>query len=295
MAGSQCRCLALLAMLVAGNAVAGTANVSVRDDETAIALAVSPPAYWGFRIRREAQLRVLTLCLSGEGGGTSRCDWSEHLNARLRTSLAIPISVHDESLLLKGLSFNQLSQHKLSFEANSAEQWPNLVIVETSEQSDSTASYVHGIDHFFQSLRTKYSSQNLQPPDYLLIETPRTKELMEHARNADKSFSRVEVLWTFDKSKFRHQHLLDFARFYRHPLISMVDASLPSLLRHFLCEDCQGPWPYMDDNSRLTFDGINLLVTDILVPFFMIQLNKPISTDFSRTSLYDDPAIVYVP
>ena len=287
------RCM-LFAMLITPS-VEGSADVSVRDDEKSMGVAVSPPAYWGLRIRREGELRALTLCLSGGSGGQSQCDWADQLKTSLRSSLSTLTSVQDESPLQENVSYEQLSQHRLSFESKPLEQWPNLIILETSGDCDPTAEYVKGMDHFLQSLRKKYISQNLQPPDYLLIETPRTRELMEHARKADKSQSKLDVLWNFDKSELRHQHLFDFARFYRYPLISMVDVCLPSLLRHFLCEDCQELWPYMDGSFRLSVEGKQLLVADILVPFLANLQGQPTSTDINRTSFYDDPAIVYVP
>ena len=287
------RCM-LFAMLITPS-VEGSADVSVRDDEKSMGVAVSPPAYWGLRIRRDGELRALTVCLSGGSGEQSCCDWADELKTSLRSSLSTPTSVQDKSPLLENMSFEKLSQHRLPFESNSLEQWPNLIILETSGDCDPTAEYVKGMDHFLQSIRKKYIAQNLPPPDYLLIETPRIRDLMEHARKADKSQSKLEVLWNFDKSELRHQHLFDFARFYRYPLISMVDVCLPSLLRHFLCEDCQELWPYMDGSFRLSVEGKQLLVADILVPFLANLQGQPTSTDINRTSFYDDPAIVYVP
>ena len=285
--------------------VTAVIDLAVSKEDIDRAVAVTAPVFWGRGLRQRGELRVLTLCLAGDAKRSSHCSWSSLLESSLRSALPHQVSVHDESSYLESesqrqggpsnVSLEMASQLRLSFESKPREQWPNLIILQSSGDCDPTLDYATGLDHLLRAINKKYRSNHSPLPDYLLIETPRLRELLAFNRTSPESWSRLEVFWHFDKSLLRHQNLFDLARFYRYPMLSMADVCLPSYVRYFLCEECQEGWAYMEDGVRLSHKGMLLLVLDMIVPFLVDQINKTSSEEVIRSSFYDDPAVVYSP
>ena len=66
--------------------------------------------------------------------------------------------------------------------------------------------------------------------------------------------------------------MMDMARFYGIPVLSVTDVLYPSWVRFFLTHDNQDRWPYTADGVHTSEEGCQLVAKHILMPFFLEQM-----------------------
>jgi hypothetical protein len=116
-------------------------------------------------------------------------------------------------------------------------------------------------------LNNKWNAIGLDLPNYIIIEIPKfpaiylstTGESIFPNTKPNTLESRYQHVIDFDKALLRHQFVPDFARFNRYPMFSLVDAFLPSFIRHFVHCDVEMRWMYGCDLMH-----VNYLVHQIL-------------------------------
>jgi len=79
-------------------------------------------------------------------------------------------------------------------------------------------------------------------------------------------------------------YMMDFARFYGIPVLSVTDVLYPSFVRFFLTHNENERWPYTADGSHTSPEGCAIVAEYILKPFFLDQMT-PRESDL----LYEKP------
>ena len=237
----------------------------VRDYELGLSLLVSPPPHWGARMRREQTLHILTL-------GGSNSDRSDRWPYVLETALKTAFSGVNASVINKaesGMGIGYTVGDTYPFEHLPAAEWPSLVILESAVNCDIDVGCLIAHEQIKKYLDHKWVKNGLDPPDLLIVELIRIDSLRLKLTGNNTYTDRLKQVREFDKSELRNRIVSDFARFYRIPMISLVDVLVPSLFRHFLACSTEINWNYMDYKDLVHIHPSThvLLVNEILVPF----------------------------
>jgi len=67
--------------------------------------------------------------------------------------------------------------------------------------------------------------------------------------------------------------MMDMARFYDIPVLSVINMLYPSLVRYSLTHSLNEGWPYTRDGIHTNLEGCKLVVEHMLKPFFLDQMS----------------------
>lgn len=264
----------------------------VRDYELSSHLLVPPRSNWGSRMRKEKTLHILAL-----GGSNSNGEdrWPEIFADALK--LEFPnISSLVINQAIPGLGISHTIGRTYPFEHEPPHLWPSVVILESAVNCDRNKDCLQDHEAITKYLRLKWLAHDLPPPDFLILELIKLGELYVSFQGKNDTFiSRYQHFIEFDKSKFRNSHISDFARFYRIPMISLVDAFLPSIVRHFLNCPIAIKWMYSVDFMHIHKSTHEILVQQMLLPLIKHQFLKTTTSDMNMSAIYDEPSISYLP
>ena len=181
------------------------------------------------------------------------------------------------------------------FEHLPAAEWPSLVIIESAVNCGVDMDCLVAHEQITKYLEHKWQKNGLDPPDLLILELIRIDSLRFTHTGNDTYIDRLNHVRVLDKSKFRNHYISDYARFYRIPMISLVDVLIPSLLRHFLACSTEMNWKYMDGRDLVHIHSSThvLLVNQILIPFLEEQFFKSVENSHSSRTL-DDSRVSYL-
>ena len=263
----------------------------VRDYELSAFQLVSPPSHWGARMRREKTLHILAL-----GGSNSKGEdrWPEILAEALRVSFPNTSSfVMNQAI--PGYGISQSVGRTYPFEHEPPHLWPSVVILESAVNCDRNRDCLEAHETITQYLRLKWIANGLPPPDFLILELIKLGELYVSFEGKNDTFiSRYEHLTVFDKSKFTNSYISDFARFYRIPMVSLVDAFLPSIVRHFLNCPTWIKWIYSVDLMHIHKSAHEILVRQMLLPLLEEQFTKTQALDTNHSMVFEVPGVSYL-
>lgn len=269
----------------------------LRPEELDLALLVSPLPCWGRNMRKDKSPRVLVF------GGSNSDD--QNLQIPWKWPVVLRKLLADEYTPQKSYVFNQAVAgtgpthsmgHTFKFEADEpASNWPNIVILEYSVNCQISIDCVAQIDNLIQFLNDKWALMGLEPPSYLLFELWCDKLSGSLKDKEDTPATRLNQIHQFDRNTLRNPYIVDFARFYRYPLISFSDAAFPAFVRHFLSSNADEYWFYTEGYCHINGAGSLIAVRDMIMPFIRKQMEpKPRDQANKRCALYDDPRISYV-
>lgn len=249
-----------------------------RGYELELHLLVPPPLGWGHRM---AELRSLSILALGGSNSNGELRWPEMLADALKTSFpGIPCFVFNEAV--PGYGISHTVGRTYSFEHLESHRWPSIVILESAVNCDIDMSCLQAHEQITNYINHKWSIHGLQPPDYLIVELIKLGEFyLSFDNNKDSYASRLRHVIEFDKSRLKNRYISDFARFYRIPMVSLVDALLPSIIRHFLNCPVNIQWMYCVDLMHIHPIAHQILVKDMLIPFLNEQFQKSIDNNSS--------------
>jgi hypothetical protein len=177
------------------------------------------------------------------------------------------------------------------FFALNISQWPNVICIEPCLNCGGNDHY-HcslSIDNMKYFINGQYEQNGLDSPDYLFLEffQPAETSIVNefnltsndikipsqlNASNADSSVHKSMSANNMRGNMFASK-LLDMARFYGFPLLSVTDVLFPSWVRFFLTHADNERWPYTADGSHTSPEGCKVVADHILKPFFVNQMS----------------------
>jgi len=251
-------------------------------------IAFAAPKYWGVHVRRDKSLRVAFI------GGSQTAPESVYVESfreqmkETSASMGWKVAVYNE--VLNGI---YPSTQVLNFLKLTKTEWPNIICIEPClhcEVSDHwPCSYM--IDNLKYFINRQYKEAGLDLPYYIFLEfftasdkywQHRSEWLSVTSRVAlPVSISRaVELSDHLNKRMFSRgvpyaPFLMDMARFYGIPVLSVTDVLYPSFVRFHLTHEENERWPYTADGINTSDEGCKLIVKHILIPFFLEQMKTP--------------------
>lgn len=241
------------------------------DEELERALVVQPPSYWGepfYLENKSPSIRILVL-----GGSNSAND--DNYVPILHTMLQEWMPDKNSLVYSGAISGHGPTRMRHAFEGLDTSKWPNVVILEFAVNFDGLES-IKALDQLVGFMNQKYTAKELPIPSYLVFELFRVSSfynwketfhdptcnetVIEHNPNIT-NLQPPEGIHPGDFG-FNHgskdgMYLSMFARFYRIPLISVVDALWPSFVRYYDTHLTCSQWPFTRDGVHLSPFGAN--------------------------------------
>ena len=263
-------------------------------DELQRGMAFAAPQYWGVHVRCSKSLRVAFI-------GGSQTAMGEYVDIFRETMKSIASNIGwSLTVYNEGVSGQYPSIRPFKFLSLDSSEWPNVICIEpcldcaTSEHLPCSLS----IDNMKYFINRKYEQQGLDQPYYMFLEFFDTKEIvLSTSWNATTSPDSIGIVsqpfYVSMNSTNKHSHaihdrgssyskyMMDLARFYGMPVLSVTDVFYPSWVRfcllvvshHYKETKRESGWPYTTtDGYHINRKGCQLVVDHILKPFFLDQM-----------------------
>ena len=258
------------------------------------------PTYWGVHLRRSKSLRVAFIGGSQTINGGYVNMFQETMNSTAST-MGWSFKVYNE-----GISGQYPSIRQFKFLSLPLSDWPNVICIEPCLEC-ATSKHLPcslTIDDMKYFINRQYEQNNLDPPYYVFLEFFETKEMVlsttwnTTSSHLSDSIERVSQPMYALNSKYKNSihdrgspfgmYMMDMARFYGIPVLSVVDVLYPSWVRFRLTHAEQEGWPYATDDG-FSADGCKLVVEHILKPFFLDQMSPRESDKLYEKALQFSP------
>lgn len=177
------------------------------------------------------------------------------------------------------------------------------------------------IEKLLRVIQAEYEAQQLLPPDILFIDILRiekyyylgedwfTRDLpesikacqsrrrltkdkedevllspldKERAANYSNTLIPPATIDYNDRGSYYGMGLVELARFYRYPILTLKDTWYPAFVEHFLGHDLCTPWPYLDAGQYLTTLGHQTLF-HLVQHFLEMTLDRHVAVVASNT------------
>ena len=245
-------------------------------------VAFAAPKYWGVHLRRSKSLRVAFIGGSQTANGLHIDSFLESMNLTAK-NMGWNVSVFNE-----GYSGTHPSIRRFKFFELSTSVWPNVISIDPCLN----CIYIDplrcssSIDNMKYFINRKYEQQGLEPPYYFFLEFFMVSMSMFHDRkylssdrialplNTSKASTLIDNANSAKKSRGAKYapYMMDLARFYGIPVLSVTDVLYPSWARFFLTHAENERWPYTADGMHFGVEGCQLIAEHILKPFFLDQM-----------------------
>ena len=270
-------------------------------------IAFPAPNYWGVHVRRSKSLRVAFI----GGSQTSRFGYVDSFHELMKDVMINrnwSLAVYNEGLpgtipRVRGYKFLSMNVSK----------WPNVICFEPCINciSVTKSDYIEcsvAIDNVKYFINRRYKEVGLDPPYYMFLE-------FFEASEAYWEFSRLYEDWTSPtrialplnatkaldignppyriklyRGSVYAPYMMDMARFYGMPVLSVADVLYPSWVRFFLTHADNERWPCTDDGYHTSVECAKLVAEHILKPFFLDQM-----TARESDQLYEESTLQFSP
>ena len=245
----------------------GVLNYHPTAEELSRGLAYRPNEKWGWQMRKEKSIRLLTLGGSNTAyfyGTTYPAFLIESIH-RLYNATELHVSIRNE-----GIAGTGPTMKNFDFFAEPPSTWPNVVSLEFAINTDNQWIEAVRVDQLIHYLNNKWASKNLPSPDYLLIELFRIQQYYPYTTFGD--WAKVgynaskEVLDStggdrltpvtmdpqndgFNRGTRGGPVLMTLARFYGYPVLSSADSMFPAFTRYYATFANTSIWPYFQVTS----------------------------------------------
>ena len=258
-------------------------------------VAFAAPKYWGVHVRRSKSLRVAFL----GGSQTSYGVYVESIQNVMK-DIAVTkgwsFAVYKESLTVT----SPATHSSFQFFSLDSSEWPTVVCIEPCSACDldshDPCSYF--IDNTKYFINKQYEMKGIHPPYYMFLEYFAASDiyhqhLIEWRNIVDNvalplNVSKADVLSDHMNAKMFSRgapfalYLMDMARFYGIPVLSVTDVLYPSYVRFYLTHAENERWPYTSDGLLSSPLADSLVAEHVLKPFLLDQM-----TSRESDKLYD--------
>jgi len=273
--------------------------------------AFAAPKYWGVHVRRSKSLRVAFL------GGSQTSGDTGYVNSVYETMKTDMINMNwSFAVYNEGIpgDMPHVSAYKF-FKLNTSE-WPNVISLEpclNCVDNDMKLAYLSCsivLDNVKYFINRRYKDKGLDPPYYFFLEFFVASDSYWglSSRNSESESESVSVLTALplnitkaieisdsphDRLLYRGSmyapYMMDMARFYGIPVLSVTDVLYPSWVRFFLTHNENERWPCSEDGYHTIIQCAKLVADHILKPFFLNQMTSRESDKVYESALHFTP------
>jgi hypothetical protein len=273
------------------------------EEEIERASIFKPTRQWVEHFANQPSLRILAL----GGSNTAHFNYVRLIEKMIKsTEFSTRFNPEKSYIINAGIGATGPTISRYEFEKRLPfSEWPNLITLEFSVNGVSGEFItIKLIEKLIFHINQKYHAHKLHIPNYLFIELfrldyyyaldysqqmdrflyypqgdiacPNNTEIFPHNHNTSAAVAHaMKAMHTYNRrgSEFG-MNLLEYARFYRYPILSVADALFPSFLRFLDTHSTCKTWPYNGDGLHMTTIGYEILVHSIMKPFFHEQIQQ---------------------
>ena len=263
-------------------------------------VAFAAPKYWGVHLRRSKSLRIAFI------GGSQTSSGDEYVGI-FRDSMkeATRRTGWNLAVYKEGMNGTYPSTQSLKFLRLQKSDWPNVICIEPCLHCEVPDHWPcsYAIDNMKHFINRQYKEVGLDPPSYMFLEffaDIHWQRRVEWSNGANITSSSINQSRAKDLSDQINKRMLsrgapyalymmDLARFYGIPVLSVTDVLYPSWVRFFLTHAENEHWPYTADGMHFGIEGCQLITEQILKPFFLDQMMPRDSDKLYEKKLQFDP------
>ena len=260
--------------------------------ESNLYLAINPKPSWGNLMRKEKSIRILLI----GGSNSNGCCCMHHKKMPFSKIVDSNISEYSGSYLLNraisGSRPYMFIGQTYDFETWPIGRWPNIVLLEVSQNSNIGWQNTLEIDNMLYILLEKWALVGLPPPDVVFLELFSTQlydkldSITDNVENRIQSLNSMESYTANDKLSVninpRQVYIDALARFYSYPVLSVQKTWLPAFTRFFVENSFSKRWPYLYDNVHATCLG-HKYIANVILRFLREQMARSVVEE-SNTS-----------
>ena len=275
-------------------------------------VAFAAPKYWGVHVRRSKSLRVAFL----GGSQTSRGVYGDSFRDSIQE--AAKNMNWSSAVYNEGLPGEIPHIRSFKFFSLDTSQWPNVICFEPCinclfDPVKSKSEYLScstTLDNVKYFINREYKHKGIEAPYYFFLEFFKASELhwdsLYNRRdsghwaattltalplNATKAaeISNTPYSVMHYRGSVYSPFMMDMARFYGMPVLSVIDVLYPSFVRFFLTHAENELWPCSEDGFHTSVGCAKLVGTHILTPFFLQQMAPHESDKLYEKSLQFSP------
>ena len=233
---------------------------------------------WGYQARQEKNLRLILV-----GGSNTASHYANYLTSVLQNTTLHPYyTAKVTNAAISGCNPVTYIGMRYSFEDDPPEKWPNVVLLEFTVNYYHEYSVSEDVDALIQTMRFRYKQKQLPDPDFMFLELFsmewHLKAYMGHGYDKLASLSNTTIPPMRDERTNGHfrgcprcKDFREVATFYGYPTISYRDMMFPAFVRYYLNTNGtfnDNPWVFTYEGSHLRPVATQLLVDQLMVPFF---------------------------